>query len=85
MEDMDEEQADRLEELFDSDYDMAQAFRSHIIPKAALWFTGQAMQEEMAEMLGDEALAAGVGSGASRSNPFPPSAPGEQPPECQQN
>ena len=40
-EDMDEEEADRLEEAFEEDYDVAQAFRSHIIPKAVMWFTGQ--------------------------------------------
>lgn len=39
--DMDEDEADRLEEAFEEDYDVAQAFRSHIIPKAVLWFTGQ--------------------------------------------
>ena len=41
MDSMDEDEADRLEEAFDHDYDVAQAFRSHIIPKAVLWFTGQ--------------------------------------------
>jgi nucleosome assembly protein 1-like 1 len=39
--DMDEEEADALEEAFDFDYDVAQSFRSHIIPKAVLWFTGE--------------------------------------------
>jgi nucleosome assembly protein 1-like 1 len=38
---MDEEEADRLEQAFDQDYDIAQAFRSHVVPKAVLWFTGQ--------------------------------------------
>lgn len=38
---MDEEEADRLEEIFDCDYEVAQAFRCHVIPKAVLWFTGQ--------------------------------------------
>lgn len=41
MEDMDEDEADRLEEVFETDYDVAQAFRSHIVPKAVMWFTGQ--------------------------------------------
>jgi nucleosome assembly protein 1-like 1 len=41
LETMDEEEATRLESAFDEDYDIAQAFRSHIIPKAVLWFTGQ--------------------------------------------
>ncbi|KAI2512827.1 hypothetical protein MHU86_1616 [Fragilaria crotonensis] len=47
MEDMDEDEADRLEEAFDADYDVAQAFRLHIVPKAVLWFTGQGDAEEM--------------------------------------
>ncbi len=38
---MNEDTADEIEEAFDSDYDIAQAFRSHIIPKAVLWFTGE--------------------------------------------
>jgi nucleosome assembly protein 1-like 1 len=41
METMNEDEATQLEELFDHDYDVAQAFRSHIIPKAVTWFTGQ--------------------------------------------
>jgi hypothetical protein len=41
MEDMNEQEAERLEHAFDEDYDIAQAFRSHIIPKAVLWFTGE--------------------------------------------
>ena len=47
MELMDEEEAERVEELFDSDYEVAQAFRNHLIPKAILWFTGRADEEEM--------------------------------------
>eukprot|EP00977_Amphora_coffeiformis_P005044 scaffold1068_cov167-Amphora_coffeaeformis.AAC.2 len=41
MEDMDEEEAEQLEEVFDSDYEVAQAFRTQIIPRAVLWFTGE--------------------------------------------
>lgn len=41
MNELDEDEADRLEEAFEQDYDVAQAFRSHIIPKAVMWFTGQ--------------------------------------------
>jgi hypothetical protein len=41
MDTMDEEEADRLEEEFDSDYEIAQAFRNHVIPKAVLWFSGE--------------------------------------------
>ena len=42
---MDEEEADAVEEAFDHDYDVAQAFRGCIIPKAVMWFTGEAMEE----------------------------------------
>ncbi|KAL9181885.1 hypothetical protein ACHAXT_012228 [Thalassiosira profunda] len=42
---MDEEEADMVEEAFDRDYDVAQAFRGHLIPKAVLWFTGEAMDD----------------------------------------
>ena len=40
MEDMDKEQADTVEYAFDLDYDIVQAFCSHIVPKAVIWFTG---------------------------------------------
>ena len=43
MEDNDEEQADTIEQAFDLDYDIAQAFCSHIVPKAVLLFTGEAL------------------------------------------
>ena len=42
---MDEEEAEAMEEAFDHDYDVAQAFRGCVIPKAVLWFTGEAMEE----------------------------------------
>ena len=41
MEDMDEDQADVVYQAFDLDYDVAQAFCSHIIPKLVLLFTGE--------------------------------------------
>lgn len=47
MEDMDEAEADAIEEAFDHDYDVAQAFRSHLVPKGVLWFTGEALDEEI--------------------------------------
>jgi nucleosome assembly protein 1-like 1 len=47
MESMNEEEAVRLETAFNADYDTAQAFRSHIVPKAFLWYTGHAMDQEM--------------------------------------
>jgi nucleosome assembly protein 1-like 1 len=47
LDSMDEAEAVRLEAAFDEDYDVAQAFRSHIIPNAAMWFSGDAMEKEM--------------------------------------
>ena len=47
MEDMDEDQADAVEQEFYLDYDVAQAFCSHIVPKAVLWFTGEASNNGM--------------------------------------
>lgn len=52
---VDEDEADAIEEAFDHDYDVAQAFRSHLIKKAVLWFTGEAMIDDYDEegMIGD--------------------------------
>ena len=41
MDDMDEEEAEHLEEVFENDFEIAQAFRSYIVPNAVQWFTGQ--------------------------------------------
>ena len=41
MEDMDEEQADAVEQVFDVDYNADQAFCSHITPKVVILFTGE--------------------------------------------
>jgi len=49
MDEMDEAEAERLEEAFDADYDVAQAFRHNLCPKAVAWFTGQAMDEIIEE------------------------------------
>jgi nucleosome assembly protein 1-like 1 len=54
---LDEDEADAIEDAFDHDYDVAQAFRSHLIKKAVLWFTGEAMIDDYDEegmMGGDE-------------------------------
>ena len=47
MEDMDEEQADDVEQAFDMEYNVAQVFCSHIMPKAVLWFTGEPPNDGM--------------------------------------
>ena len=41
MDTMDEDEAEKLEELFDSDYEVAQAFRNDLIPQAVVWFSGK--------------------------------------------
>jgi len=43
----DEQEAIRIETTFDEDYDVAQAFRSHIVPNATMWFSGEALENEM--------------------------------------
>ena len=55
LEDMNEEEAANLEAFFDMDYEIAQAFRTQIIPKAVLWFTGEAAQPDLEEAV-DELL-----------------------------
>ena len=47
METASEEEVMLLEQAFDEDYDVAQAFRSHIVTKAVMWFAGDAMEQEM--------------------------------------
>jgi nucleosome assembly protein 1-like 1 len=84
MDSMDEDEAERLEELFDADYDVAQAFRSQLIPNAVLWFTGQAMEDEMREMVAMADLT--NEGGTASSSPFPAAQAGDgDNPECKQN
>ena len=98
MDEMDEDEADAIEQAFDVDYDVAQAFRSHIVPKAALWFTGEALDEgfdiaegEWAgeaggeEEGGEEGAGGAAAAAPSGHSPFPPPAEGEENPECKQN
>jgi nucleosome assembly protein 1-like 1 len=87
--DIDEEEADAIEEAFDHDYDVAQAFRSHIIPKAVLWFTGEAMQSEL-DGVNDDIDTFAHGDNRSNAAPdlnanaFSASVPGSGEPECKQ-
>uniref|UniRef100_A0A7R9WWE8 Nucleosome assembly protein n=1 Tax=Craspedostauros australis TaxID=1486917 RepID=A0A7R9WWE8_9STRA len=53
LEDMDEEQAQMLEMAFNQDYEQATSIRSQLIPKAVLWYTGEAMDQEMQKALKD--------------------------------
>ncbi|KAL3925600.1 MAG: hypothetical protein SGILL_000294 [Bacillariaceae sp.] len=77
LETMDEEEAMRLESAFEEDYDIAQAFRSHIIPKAVMWFDGDAMEKEMEAAMEGMEWPPGVKKGT-------PSGDGENP-ECKQS
>lgn len=98
VEDIDEEEADAIEEAFDHDYDVAQQFRSHIIPKGVLWFTGEAMNDALHEVYEGEdnllnskiqemALADKEtdNNNTSEGGPFPPSTGGLEEPECKQS
>jgi len=49
----DESEAERLEAIFDDDYEVAAAFRCQIVPRAVLWFTNQAEDEQLASALAD--------------------------------
>jgi len=93
---VDEDEADAVEEAFDHDYDIAQAIKNHLIPKAILWFTGEAMMEdyddeELEEMMQEEGMGTQpftfnpnpTGGG---DNPFPSPQTGDgENPECKQN
>jgi ribulose bisphosphate carboxylase small subunit len=50
---MNEEVAAQLEASFEQDYEVAQAFRTQIIPKAVQWFTGETEQAELDEAVDD--------------------------------
>lgn len=94
MGDIDEEEADAIEEAFDHDYEVAQQFRSYIIPKAVLWFTGEAMESALEGVFeGDDNLLSPQtkkqlemdSQGSTGGNPFPPPVNGSEEPECKQS
>lgn len=89
MNNMDEDEADAIEEAFDHDYDVAQSFRSHIIPKAVMWFTGEAMEDEFERMMGGnpEAILSQLESNNAAESPFltPGNTNGTEEPECKQS
>ena len=76
---MEDEQANAVDQAFGLDYDVAQAFCSHIVPKALLWFTGEAtkvgmdFEQEDVEGDDDEEGEDDWGGGGTGS-PFPTSA-----------
>ena len=47
MEDNDRDQAGSVDQAFDLDYGVAQAFYPHTVPKAVLLFTGEALNDGM--------------------------------------
>ncbi|KAG7337882.1 nucleosome assembly protein NAP [Nitzschia inconspicua] len=78
IEAMNEEEAVKIEAAFEEDYDVAQAIRSHIVPKAVMWFAGDAMEKEMEAAMQGMEWPPGAGTAAP-----PPS--GDEKPECQQS
>ena len=73
------EQADAIEQASDLDYDVAQAFCSHIVPKAVLLFTGEALNNGMdfepEDGEGDDNNKGGDDEGREETgSPFPASA-----------
>mmetsp|Transcript_5785 Transcript_5785/g.8691 ORF Transcript_5785/g.8691 Transcript_5785/m.8691 type:complete len:323 (+) Transcript_5785:2691-3659(+) len=87
MHEMNEDEADAIEEAFDHDYDVAQSFRSHIIPKAVMWFTGEAMHDNIEQMMGGtaEALLSQLQGNQTIESPFPQATNGSEEPECKQS
>jgi len=67
---VDEAEVNEVESSFEQDYDVAQAFRSHVIPKAVLWFTGEAMVDGMIDE--DEEEVGGMVGGTTGSFTFAP-------------
>jgi nucleosome assembly protein 1-like 1 len=53
MDTMNEERAIELEHEFNMDFQIALAFRSSIVPKAVLWFSGEAGEEGLNEAMED--------------------------------
>ncbi|KAJ0964471.1 hypothetical protein J5N97_025609 [Dioscorea zingiberensis] len=53
-EDIDEEAAEQLQSQMEQDYDVGSTIRDKIIPHAVSWFTGEAVQGDDFENLGDD-------------------------------
>jgi nucleosome assembly protein 1-like 1 len=58
MDDLDEAEAEALEEIFDADYEVGVAIRTQLVPRAVLWFTGEAAESELLDAM-NEAVASG--------------------------
>eukprot|EP00241_Pyramimonas_parkeae_P005056 CAMPEP_0114253202 /NCGR_PEP_ID=MMETSP0058-20121206/16259_1 /TAXON_ID=36894 /ORGANISM="Pyramimonas parkeae, CCMP726" /LENGTH=381 /DNA_ID=CAMNT_0001367217 /DNA_START=72 /DNA_END=1217 /DNA_ORIENTATION=+ len=92
-EEIDEEEAERLQEVMEADYEMGATLREKVIPRAVAWFTGEAMMEEFDDEdeeeddEGDDDEDEDEDDEDEESKPIsggtaPPA--GEQPPECKQ-
>lgn len=53
-EDIDEDAAEELQNSMEQDYDIGSTIRDKIIPHAVSWFTGEAAQDEYADLEDDE-------------------------------
>ncbi|XP_009785383.1 nucleosome assembly protein 1-2 isoform X1 [Nicotiana tabacum] len=53
-EDIDEDAAEELQNLMEQDYDIGSTIRDKIIPHAVSWFTGEAAEDDYAELEDDE-------------------------------
>ena len=47
LEDLDEEQEEQIHEFIQADFEVGAAFRERLVPHAVLWFTGEAMDEQV--------------------------------------
>jgi nucleosome assembly protein 1-like 1 len=47
LEDLDEEQEEQIHEFIQADFEVGAAFRERLVPHAVLWFTGEAMDEQL--------------------------------------
>lgn len=77
--DMDEE----AEALLSADFEIGHFFRERIIPKAVLYFTGEALEEEFEEEEEESEAEEGDGEEDEDEDPdYQPPPDGEKPPEC---
>mmetsp|Transcript_27662 Transcript_27662/g.46305 ORF Transcript_27662/g.46305 Transcript_27662/m.46305 type:complete len:392 (+) Transcript_27662:189-1364(+) len=93
-EDLEEEEAERLQEEMEADYEMGSIIREKLIPRAVLWFTGEMMdEEEDDEEEDDDDDEEGDDDGEDEGSDdedegkpaaFQAGAAPEQPPECKQ-
>lgn len=49
LEELDEEQEEQIHEFIQADFEVGAAFRERLVPHGVLWFTGEAMEEQIGE------------------------------------